>query len=120
MCRKHQHEIKDSENYKIWRAKHESTCQINYKGLSGGMEVACTVKIFKRSIESRGSKYTTFVGDRDSDTFKVVHEEVLKTYIPLYEIVKKECIGHIHKGMGNALRTLLKDMKEKKCLTTKL
>ena len=37
---------------------------------------AGAVKIFKRSIQSSGLKYTTFVGD----TFKVVHEEVLKTY----------------------------------------
>ena len=31
-CRKHQHEDKDSETYKSLKAKHESSCQINYKG----------------------------------------------------------------------------------------
>ena len=118
-CRKHQHENKDSEAYKSWEAKHDSTCQINYEGSSGGMEGAGAVKIFKRSIASRGLKYTTFVGDGDSDTFKVVHEEVFKTYGERYEIVKEECIGHIQKRMGNALRTLLKDMKGKKMSDSK-
>ena len=113
-CSKHLHEDKDSETYKNWKAKHEHLCQINYQGSSGGMEGAGAIKIFQRSIANRGLKYTTFVGDGDSDTFKVVCEEIDKLYGKRYKIVKEECIGHIQKRMGNALRALLKDMKGRK------
>ncbi len=113
-CKKHEHDDKSSEVYKRWKENHNNSCQINYEGSSGGMEGAGAVKIFKRSIERRGLKYTTFVGDGDSDTFKVVSEEINKTYGDQYKVVKEECIGHIQKRMGNALRTLVKDTKGKK------
>ena len=56
--RKHQHEDKDIEPYKSWKAKHKSSCQISYEGSSGGMEGSGAVNIFQRSITSRGLKYT--------------------------------------------------------------
>ncbi|XP_065065605.1 uncharacterized protein LOC135691614 [Rhopilema esculentum] len=113
-CRKHQHENKDSEAFKRWKAKHDASCQINYEGSSGGMEGIGAARIFLRSIEGRGLKYTTFIGDGDSDTFKVVSKELERAYGSRYQVVKEECIGHIQKRMGNALRTLLKEMKGKK------
>ena len=59
-CRKHQHENKDSESFKMWKAKHEASFEINYEGSSGGMEGIGAAKIFLRSIGGRGLKYTTF------------------------------------------------------------
>ena len=113
-CKKHQYDDKASDAYKIWKRKHELTCQINFEGSSGGMEGKGAVNIFKRSIKNRGLKYVTFVGDGDSDTFKVVHDEMTRLYGERYQVRKEECIGHIQKRMGNALRTLLRYMKGQK------
>ena len=113
-CRKNCHLSKESDAFKAWKEKHEPVCQINFEGSSGGMEGAGAAEIFKRSIKKRGLKYVTFVGDGDSDTFKVVKDEMEKVYGTRYPVKKEECIGHVQKRMGNALRNLLKDMKGKK------
>lgn len=113
-CRKHQHDDKTSQMYKQWEEKHSEKCQINYEGSSGGMEGDGALKIFKRSISERNLKYTTFVGDGDSDTYKVVRDGIAKIYGGRYKVIKEECIGHIQKRMGNALRNYKKDGKGKK------
>ena len=75
--------------------------------------------MFKRSIEKRQLKYTQFVGDGDSNTFRIVADEMKKIYGDRYEVQKEECIGHIQKKMGNALRTLKKTMKGERLLDNK-
>lgn len=118
-CKKHQNDDKESGLYKNWQEAHKSRCQINYDGSSGGMEGAGALAIFKRSIDQRQLKYTTFVGDGDSDTFKVVKEGMNEMYGTRYQVTKEECIGHIQKRMGNAIRRYVKDMKGKKCSDNK-
>ena len=113
-CRKHQHDDKSSQAYRQWEEKHSNICQINYEGSSGGMEGDGALKIFERSISERNLKYTTFVGDGDSDTYKVVRDGIAKIYGGRYKVIKEECIGHIQKRMGNALRTYKRDGKGKK------
>ena len=71
------------------------------------MEGKGAVNISKRSKRNRGLKYVTFVGDGDSDTFRVVHDEMTRLYGERYQVRKEEFIGHIQKHMGNAFRTLL-------------
>ena len=44
------------------------------------MEGREACEILKRSIEKRKLEYTQFVGDGDSDTFKVVTEEMKRMY----------------------------------------
>ena len=61
---------KDTDEYKVWKDAHASSCQINHHGSSEEMEtVAAATEIFSRSIEKRLLKYTTFVGDGDSSSF---------------------------------------------------
>ena len=112
-CTKHSKDNKDSEKYKKWKEGHASKCNKNFHGSSGGMEGVGALSIFKRSIDQYKLKYTTFVGDGDSDTFKIVQEGMQEMYGERYKVVKEEC-GHIQKRMGNALRRYLKDMKGKK------
>ena len=50
---------------------------------------------FKRSIDQYKLKYTTFVGDGDSDTFNVFQEGMHELYGDRYNVVKEECIEHI-------------------------
>lgn len=90
---------------------HEQTCQLNYEGSSGGMEVKGAIAIFNRSQMNRGARYLTYLGDGDSKGYKAVTESL--PYGPDVEIVKAECIGHVQKRMGARLRALCKSEKGK-------
>ena len=61
-------------------------------------------KLFLRSIEKRKLNYTTFVGDGDTDCFGHVKEELNRIYGDAYVICKAECVGHVQKRLGSALR----------------
>ena len=118
-CKKHSHDDTCSEHYKKWKESHASKCHINFQGSSGAMEGTGALSIFKRSIDQYKLKYTTFVGDGDSDTFKVVQEGMQELYGGRYNVVKEECIGHIQKRMGYALRNYLKHNKGRKLADNK-
>jgi len=92
--------------YNEWFRKHENHCTLNYKGSAGGMEVAGSKRIFKRSIENHNLRYVKYLGDGDSKGF----EEVKNTYEGKV-IDKLECIGHIQKRVGSRLRELKKKTK---------
>ena len=88
-----------------WYSSHKGSCCINHEGSSSSMEVKGAAKLFLRSTEKRNLMYTTFAGDGDSDCFGTVKEESEKLGIG-YDIVKEECVGHIQKRLGTALRQL--------------
>ena len=73
----------------------------NYLGTSGGMEVAGAVKIFGRSTSLYNVRYTEYLGDNDTNTYKSVSET--KPYSPDVIINKLECVGHVQKRMGTRL-----------------
>ena len=50
----------------------EHECQLNHEGSANSMEPVGAVNIFKRSVESRGLKYTEYLGDWDRSAFKAV------------------------------------------------
>lgn len=99
---------KQSEKYKIWKANHVK-CNANFKGSAPAMEAEGAERIFKRSVENHGLYYTDFYGDGDSKS----HPRVAKVYEEVGKSVKKlECIGHVQKRMGAALRKLRKEKKK--------
>jgi hypothetical protein len=77
-------------------------CMKNYDGSSGGMETVAAVSMFHRSQQTRGVRYTKFLGDGDSSAFITVCNS--KPYNT--DICKLECIGHVQKRMGTRLRKL--------------
>ena len=79
-CKKHSHDDTCSEHYKKWKESHASKCHINVQGSSGAMEGTGALSLFKMSIDQYKLKYTTFVGDGDSDTFTVVQEGMQELY----------------------------------------
>lgn len=81
-------------------------CQANYEGVSGGMESAGALKIFKRSEANRGVQYVEYLGDGDSKAFKKVAEA--KPYGDK-TITKLECIGHVKKRMTARLKKACQD-----------
>ena len=53
-CQKWENRI-DDPRYNAWKASHN--CKINHKGSSGSMETVGAVRIFERSVATRGLKY---------------------------------------------------------------
>jgi hypothetical protein len=97
-CAMHSTWDKASVKYISWEKSHQSKCNINYTGTSGGMEVAGAVAIFSRSEEKYGLRYTRYISDGDSRAFKAVVAAM--PYGPSVEMEKLECIGHVKKRMG--------------------
>lgn len=97
-----------TEEYEEWQKNHEGRCSANHEGSAGKMEPDAICEMFKRSEELYGEKYTNYIGDGDSKTYKSVVNS--KPYGDT-EIKKKECIGHVQKRMGTHLRKVKKDKK---------
>ena len=104
-CQLHSHLDKDSEEYLTWRADHNN-CKANYKGSSPAMESEGTDRTFKRSMETHKLRYSELYGDGDSKSHKQVKNVYSEGGI---QVVKKECIGHVQKRLGTALRKLKKE-----------
>jgi hypothetical protein len=94
----------DKIAYDLWFEKHE--CNINHIGSAGAMEVNGATRIFSRSIEKHGLRYTKYLGDGDSKSFSTV-----KNFYEGFLVEKLECVGHIQKRVGNRLRNLKKNVK---------
>ena len=78
----------------------------NYQGSAPSMEVEGVKRIFKRSEQTRKLQYTEYFGDGDSKAY----QEVQDCYENIH-IEKKECVGHVQKRVGTAVRKLKKENK---------
>lgn len=104
------------EELKEWMARHQSDCTSNHDGSAGSMEPKGALAIFRRSEETHGLRYTSFLGDGDSKSFKMVSEAVPPVYNE-NEIKKLECVGHIQKRMTNHLMKKVSECKNKQFTT---
>ena len=107
-CEVHEKLSKGSCNYLLWKERH-TNCGANFKGSAPAMEPEGAARIFERSLQEHGLYYTKYYGDGDSKSFQRV-EDVYKNDGKLVE--KLECIGHVQKRMGAALRNLRREKKE--------
>ena len=96
-----------SERFLEWKESHIN-CKANFKGSAPAMEPEGAIRIFKRSFEMHGLYYTKFFGDGDSKSYSSVKDIYSDVGI---DIAKYECIGHVQKRMGTALRKLKKEKK---------
>ena len=94
------------EEYEEWYEGHDD-CDINHIGSAGKMEVDSVKEMFGRSIEEYGVKYTRYIGDGDSATYKGLLD--LNPYD--VEVQKLECYLHVKKRMGTRCRNLKKQIK---------
>ena len=85
------------------KKKYEETCCINHVGNSGAMETDGVVEVFLNSDDMYNLKYTTYVGDAESSSLGCV-SETTKKYGSDYSVKKEDCIYHVHKRMGTAMR----------------
>ena len=114
MCRKckgcevHSKWNKHSPAYHVWKLNHVN-CKANFDGSAPAMEPEGANRIFQRSKETHGLHYTKFYGDGDSKSFLSVKNIYKDDGL---SVEKYECIGHVQKRMGAALRKLKKEKKE--------
>ena len=92
-----------------WKESHK--CKQNYFGSSGGMEPEGAMTMFKRSLEDN-IRYKYLISDGDSKAHPLILQEQLYGMNCMVE--KKDCIGLVHKRMGNALRELRKSWTKHK------
>ena len=72
------------------------------------METEGVKRIFQRSEDKHKLCFTEYHGDGHSKGFN----EVENTYVDRgVRVVKRECVGHVQKRVGTALRKLKKDKK---------
>lgn len=96
----------DEEGYSDWYATH--ICQRNIDCNAGRMEVEAALTMFQRSLSKHGLRYTTVLSDGDSRTFHALSEAEVYGFI---KVDKRDCINHVHKRMGTALRNLVEKRK---------
>ena len=104
-CQLHSHLDKDSVEYQLWRADHNN-CTANFQGSAQAMGPEGTERIFRCSVETHILRYSELYGDGESKS----HKQVKDVYSDVgIEVTKQECIGHVQKRLGTALRKLKKE-----------
>ncbi|KAM7282574.1 hypothetical protein ISCGN_002720 [Ixodes scapularis] len=96
----------EDDGYSDWYATHD--CQRNIDCNAGRMEVEAALTMFQRSLTKHGLRYTTVLSDGDSRTFHALSEAKVYGFI---KIEKKDCVNHVHKRMGAALRNVVEKKK---------
>ena len=100
-----------SPEYQEWKLNH--VCDANFSGSAGAMEPLGTVELFKRSLNEK-IRYKYLIADGDSKTHTLLLQEQPYGTDGEHQVEKKDCVGHIQKRMGTALRELKKRYGGKK------
>ncbi|KAK0057387.1 hypothetical protein Bpfe_013194 [Biomphalaria pfeifferi] len=99
-----------NEQFVAWLKLHKPLCNINHTGSSGCMEQQAALNMFSRSVETFGLRYRTSVSDGDSNTIKAIHHKS-NPYVG-QNVEKRECINHVGKRLGTALRNVVDTAKK--------
>ena len=79
------------------------------------MEKDSAVEMFCRSVEKYNLQYIVYISDGDISSFGEVKEALCNKFQNDYPAKKEDCIGHVQKKMGSALR-----IYKNKCRGSKL
>ena len=96
--------------FDAWKAGQSPSCSINTSSSAPAMESEAVLNLWKRSEEKTGMKYVHYIGDGDSKGFSTVSQAKPYGETP----ITKECIGHVQKRLGKALRELKKKLRTEK------
>lgn len=90
-----------------WKTKHAPRCDVNHEGSSASMEAAAAMCLWNRSL-SHSLRYVNFISDGDSSSFKAVTalSDGNGPYGKKHTVKKEECVNHVSKRLGTALRNL--------------
>ena len=108
-CSLHEKDKSDHVKYHQWKAEHQSDCKANFHGSSGLMEPKGMENIFSRSAEKHKLLYTEFYSDGDSKSFDSVKDVYKHSHHK--EVKRLQCVGHVQKRLGTALRKLKREVK---------
>lgn len=99
--------------YDAWKHKHDRVCNLNYEGSSGGMEEAAAKTLWARSHLNK-LRYKKYIGDGDCSAYNAVCalNDNAGPYGVDKQVIKEECVNHVHKRMGTALRKIVKETTE--------
>jgi hypothetical protein len=109
LCKVHEDDD-DTPKNNAWKIDHKSKCKTHYEESAPAMEPEGTRRIFVRSVDRNKLRYTEYFGDGDSKSHGVV-QNVYNSGADGVPVVKKECVGHVQKRVGTALRKLRKENK---------
>ena len=101
----------DMPEDQAWKEKHKSNCPKNFGGTSNAMEVECAIKLWQRSKNLK-LRYQTMLCDGDSKAYDAVVEA--SVYGKDFVVEKEDCINHVSKRMGTALRNLVTTSRAQK------
>ena len=107
-CKYWENKDQTSDVYKEWKSAHD--CQVNFDGSAGAMEPTGTLQMFNTSM-CDNIRYTRLIADGDSKTHTLLVEQ--RPYSDTI-VQKCDCIGHVQKRMGTALRNLKVTYRGKK------
>lgn len=96
-----------SDMYKTWYEEHfaSGTCNTNYDGSSKKMETEAASRLWERSVEETGFRYSTVLSDGDCSSFSRLQEDDPYDGI---EIQKEECLNHVAKRLRTGLHEIVK------------
>lgn len=80
-------------------------------GSAGMMEVCAGKLMWMRSLKLHSFRYTTMLSDGDSKLYNEIVR--LNPYGDEFPVNKEECINHVGKRLGTALRNLVQDLSKK-------
>ena len=110
LCSRYQAKLREgTSEFAKWFEGHKDRCECNHEGSSPAMEMEAATEIFGRSEEYLHLRYTHVISDGDSKT--IGHLNQVKPYGEQVEIIKHECVGHVHKRMGKRLEAVKKVCK---------
>ena len=104
----------DADKFAVWERQHLGLgeCYRNFFGTAGMMEVHASKILWTRSVMKHNMRYTIVISDGDSKSFNAVSE--MRPYGPDCIIEKEDCINHVCKRLGTALRNLVADASKRK------
>ena len=102
----------DKPHDPVWEQKHKLNCPKNFEGTSNAMEAESALRMWKRSVQKNKLRYTTMLCDGDSKAFDCVVDA--NVYGEDVSLSKEDCVNHVSKRMGTALRNLVTTLKAQK------
>ena len=102
-CKHWESRDQSSPEYQQWKESHAAQCSMNFDGSAPAMEPHGTLQLFQRSLQYN-LRYTHLISDGDSKTFSLLSR--LQPYGQEHPIQKLDCVGHVQKRLGTALRNL--------------
>ena len=98
-----------------WKVRH--VCSINHTGSAGALKVVGMQKMFSRSVNLHGVRYTFYIGDGDTKSL----DHICKSGPYLgHTITKAECVGHLQKRCQCQFAMSRANIKGKSSLTAKV